>query len=198
MITTGSGNLRPADLARTTVVVNGRSHAVDFAKLITWLRGYFTGLAPVWAAVTQGDPTDLNIGWSQAGGPVWFDYDTGGFNALPGEFACFLLYQRLHGAWLTPRYNGPAFRDHLVVLCPAVLAQPTVVTTYGRMSLLIDYQHVPSLARQHVMRRYLDEVVCPVAAHLGVVNRMDWLRPYLAMRLLSWWTTSRCICAVNR
>jgi hypothetical protein len=44
-----------------------------------------------------------------AGGPVWFDFDTGGLNALPGEFACFLLYQRLHGAWLTPRYNRAAF-----------------------------------------------------------------------------------------
>jgi hypothetical protein len=185
-INISSGNLRPADLARTSVVVNGRSHALDFAKLITWLRDYYcTGQVPIWAAVTQGDPTDLNIGWSPAGGPVWFDYDTGGFNALAGEFACFLLYQRLHGAWLTPRYNPAAFRDHPAALRPAVLARPTAATAHDRSSLLIDYQHAPTPARQHVMRRYLDEVVRPVAAHLGVDDLMNWLRPYLVMRLLA-------------
>lgn len=68
-----------------------------------------------------GRPTDLNIGWSVATGPVWFDYDTAGLNALAGEFACFLLYQRLHGAWLTPKYNPADFRDH-----PAALAAPSI------------------------------------------------------------------------
>lgn len=184
-LTISGRRLRPSQLATTRLVVNGREHALDFTALLTRLRAHFTPRAPVWAAVTQGDPTDINIGWSPAAGPVWFDYDTGGLNALPGEFACFLLYQRLHGAWLTPKYNPSAFRDHPASLSTATLAQPTVRIGGGESELVIDYQHTPTAARRHVLRRYLDEIVHPLADHLGIDDLMDWLRPYLVMRLLA-------------
>ncbi|MGH4014749.1 MAG: hypothetical protein ACRDSL_12650 [Pseudonocardiaceae bacterium] len=184
-ITSGTRRIRPEDLADLRLVVNGREHAVDFADLMIWLRVHFARRSPVWAAVTQGDPTDINIGWSPAGGPVWFDYDTGGLNALPGEFACFLLYQRLHGAWLTPYYNCAAFRDHPSALAPASLAEPVVHVEHSGSSLAIDYRHTSSPARRHVLRRYLDEIVRPIARHLGIDDLMAWLRPYLVMRLLA-------------
>lgn len=184
-ITTGTRKIRPQDLVDLRLVINGRNHAVDFAELMLRLRVHFARHSPVWAAVTQGDPTDVNIGWSPAGGPVWFDYDTGGLNALPGEFACFLLYQRLHGAWLTPHYNGAAFRDHPSVLALASLTEPVVHVEYSRPSLAIDYRHTLSAARRHVLRRYLGEVIRPIAHHLGVDDLMAWLRPYLVMRLLA-------------
>jgi hypothetical protein len=184
-VTIGDRRLRPSDLATLWLVVNGREHSIHFAKLMNRLRIHFAARNPVWAAITQGDPTDVNIGWSTAGGPVWFDYDTGGLNSLPGEFACFLLYQRLHGAWLTPRYNIAAFRDHPSALTPAILAEPIVHIEQHEHSLVIEYRHVPSPARQHVLRRYLDEIVLPLATHLGIDDLMDWLRPYLVMRLLA-------------
>jgi hypothetical protein len=180
----GGRRLRPSDLAAMPLIVNGREHTVDFAVLVTRMRIHFAGHNPVWAAATQGDPTDLNIGWSLAGGPVWFDYDTGGLNALSGEFACFLLCQRFHGAWLTPHYNPAAFRDHPSALAPASLIAPVVHIERDRSSLVIDYRHTPSPARQHALRRYLDELVFPIACRLGVDDVMDWLRPYLVMRLL--------------
>jgi len=184
-IVTGTRKIRPQDLANLRLVVNGREHKVDFADLMIWLRVHFARHSPVWAAITQGDPTDINIGWSPAGGPVWFDYDTGGPNALPGEFACFLLYQRFHGAWLTPHYNRAAFRDHPSALAPASLAEPIVHVEPTRSSLAIDYRHTPSPARRHGLRRYLDEIVQPIARHLGIDDLMTWLRPYLVMRLLA-------------
>jgi hypothetical protein len=184
-ITNGTRRVRPQDLADVRLVVNGREHAVDFAELMTRLRVHFARHSPVWAAITQGDPTDINIGWSPAGGPVWFDYDTGGLNALPGEFACFLLYQRFHGAWLTPHYNPAAFDDHPSALAPATLAEPVVQVEHTRSLLAIDYRHAPSRARRHVLRRYLDEIIRPIARHLGIDDLMAWMRPYLVMRLLA-------------
>lgn len=185
-IPTGDGRkLRPFDLTATQLTVNGREHALDFAHVLTWLRVHFARNNPVWAAVTQGDPTDVNIGWSPQGGPVWFDYDTGGLNALPGEIACFLLYQRLHGAWLTPHYNSTAFRDHPAALAPSSLAEPVVHSEHDGPSLVIDYEHVPSPARRHVLRRYLSEIVSPLTRHIGIDDLMAWLRPYLVMRLLA-------------
>ncbi|WP_418153956.1 hypothetical protein [Actinoalloteichus caeruleus] len=183
-ITNGTQRVRPEDLADLRLVVNGREHAVHFGELTTRLRDHFARHNPVWAAITQGDPTDINIGWSPAGGPVWFDYDTGGLNALPGEFACFLLYQRLHGAWLTPHYNRAAFDDHPSALTPSSLAEPVVQVEHNRSSLMITYRHAPSRARRHVLRRYLDEIIWPIARHLGIDDLMTWMRPYLVMRLL--------------
>lgn len=184
-ITTGTRTIRPQDVVNHRLVVNGQEHVLDFANLMIRLRVHFARHSPVWAALTQGDPTDLNIGWSPAGGPVWFDYDTAGLNALPGEFACFLLYQRLHGAWLTPHYNHAAFRDHPSALAPTSLAEPVVHIENSGSSLTIDYRHTPSRARRHVLRRYLDEIVHPIARHLGIEDPMAWLRPYLVMRLLA-------------
>lgn len=177
--------IHPSDLAGLRLVVNGQERTVDFSAVRTGLRVHFAQPNPVWAAVTQGDPTDINIGWSPAGGPVWFDYDTGGLNALPGEFACFLLYQGLHGAWLTPHYNPTAFRDHPAALATASLAEPVVRVQHRGSSLTIDYRHTPSPARRHVLRRYLDEFVHPIASYLGIDDVMAWLRPYLMMRLLA-------------
>lgn len=178
--------LRPTDLAATRLVVNGRGHALDFTALMTRLRVDFARHNPVWVAITQGDPTDINVGWSPAGGPIWFDYDTAGLNALPGEFACFLLYQRLHGAWLTPHYNIAAFRDRPSALTTTILAEPAVHIEHHRSSLVIQYLHThPTPARRHVLRRYHNEIILPLASHLGINDPMDWLRPYLVMRLLA-------------
>jgi hypothetical protein len=181
----GAAAVRPSDFASLRLVVNGKERSLDFAGLVAGLRAHFAAHQPVWAAVTQGDPTDLNIGWTPAGGAVWFDYDTAGLGALAGEFACFLLYQRLHGAWLVPRYHRDAFRDHPRALGPASLAEPTVRARWDGSSLTIDYRHEPSPARRHVMRRYLDDLVYPVADALGIDHVLDWLRPSLAMRLLA-------------
>lgn len=180
-----STGVRPSQLVGTTLIVNGREHLVDFTDLVIGLRLHFARNRSVWAAVTQGDPTDMNIGWSPTGGPVWFDYDTSGLNALPGEFACFLLYQRLHGAWLTPHYNPAAFRDHPSALAPEARIEPVVGVRDRGSALAIDYQHAPTVARQNVLRRYLDEVVKPIAGRLGIADLMGWLRPYLLMRLLA-------------
>jgi hypothetical protein len=177
-------DVRPSRLADLTTIVNGRELTVDFADTMNRIRQWFAPPTTVWAAVTQGDPTDLNIGWSPTGGPIWFDYDTGGLNALAGEFACFLMYQRLHGAWLTPRHNPHAFRDHPAALAHTTRPQAAVHIGLSRTALAIDHQHAASSARQHVMRRYLDMIIRPLTRQLDVPDVMAWLRPYLVMRVL--------------
>jgi hypothetical protein len=184
-LTSGDHVVRPSTLANLTLIINEHEHRVHFAELLSWLRSRLLGQGQVWAGLTQGDPTDVNVGWSPDAGAVWFDYDTAGLNAIAGESACFLLYQRLHGAWLTPTYNSAAFVDHPATLSSAVLLRPDVhVSADGAHGIRIDYRHRTSSARRHVIARYLDELVRPIAATLGISDLMDWLRPYLVMRLL--------------
>lgn len=174
------------DLAGTQLLVNTKPHTIDFRVLTAMLRSRFDPDRTEWAAITQGDPTDLNIGWTRQHGPTWFDFDTAGLNTLAGEFACFLWYQHLHGGWIVPTYNPAAFADHPAALQARVLNEPTIHTHRehtGRIA--IDYHHAPSPARQHTIGRYLRELVVPTAASLGVVDLLEWLRPWLAMRILA-------------
>ena len=177
--------VRPSALARMTLHVNDRPTVVDVGAVVTELRAHFDARTPVWAALTQGDPTDVNLGWTRDGGPVWFDFDTAGANALAGEFACFLLYQRLHGAWLTPLEKRAAFRDHPSALHPDVLARPHVTTRYVGDDLHIGYRHRAGPARRHLMHRYLADLVEPIAHRLGIDDVTHWLRPYVLLRLLA-------------
>ncbi|GAB3866036.1 hypothetical protein ACFPIJ_13435 [Dactylosporangium cerinum] len=175
-----------ADLATTTLLVDGQPHNVDFERLITVLRCRFDPDRIEWAAITQGDPTDLNLGWTPEQGPVWFDFDTGGRNALAGEFACFLWYQHLHGGWLVPTYNPAAFVDHPAALQHRVLNRPSVqVRRESARVISIDRRHEPSAARRHTISRYVHELVTPTAIALGVDDIVGWLRPWLIMRLLA-------------
>lgn len=175
--------IRCTDLRETTLVVNGRPQRLDFYALLANLRAALDAGGPVWAAITQGDPTDFNIGLDASDRPVWFDYDTGGLNTLPGEIACFLWYQRLHGAWLVPRYNPEAFADHRMSLTD--VAEPTVwLKRLSPRSVAIDYRHRPSAARRMAIARYLTQIARPLAASAGT-DLLTWLRPYLAMRILA-------------
>lgn len=177
----GQEELRPSDLRHTVLVVNRRVHRLDFASILADLRRFFVPSRQVWTALTQGDPTDVNLGT----GPVWFDHDTGGPNALAGEFACFLWYQFVQGGWLVPTYNPAAFVDHPATLDLRTRTMPTVqVRRDGRSVIAIDYSYAPSPARRHVMSRYLQELVRPLAAQIEVADVLEWLRPYLVMRIL--------------
>lgn len=85
------------------------------------------------------------------------------------------------------RHHRPcvAFRDHPSALSLAAVPVPAVGARQRGTVVTIDYEHMPSVARRHVMRRYLDDIVEPTAAAVGIDDVMAWLRPYLTMRLLA-------------
>lgn len=183
-----TGDVFPSNLRAD---VNGRPYVVDLPAIVGRLRADFATDNRVWAAVAQGDPTDFNIGWSPRSGPVWFDYDTGGLNAVAGEFACFLMYQVLHGTWLTPRYNRNAYEDHAEALHRSMFRRPRVYAEQSAAGLTITYAFTPGPVRAHVVGRYLAEVALPVAKALGIRDLWAWLRPYLIARVLGVYDITR-------
>jgi hypothetical protein len=187
----GESGVRPSRLADLDLDVNGTVRRLDLRSIVHDLRRHFSESQPVWAALTQGDPTDFNIGWSREGGPVWFDYDTAGSNALAGEFANFLLYQRLHGPWLTPHYNPDAYTDHPTARAARAQADHAMSIRLQDNGIRIEYRLAPSHARRRVMTRYLDELVLPIATMLEIDDVAAWLRPYLLMRLLAVYDLTR-------
>ncbi|MEU6871229.1 hypothetical protein [Streptomyces sp. NPDC046751] len=167
-----------------TLSINGRRHHLDWAATLRWLRAHFAEAEPVWAALTQGDPTDVNLAHPLA----WFDYDTAGMNSVPGEFANFLWYASALGGWLVPTHNPAAFADH-----PATFAHVQANTPELRRADIdhttstvhIDYTPRLSAPRRTAVTAYWNQLVQPVADRIWPgANLANLLRPYLAMRIL--------------
>jgi hypothetical protein len=176
--------LQVADLAHTSLLFNRVEHRLDLAAMLDALRIGFAQPGPVWAAVTQGDPTAFNLGWTRATGPFWFDYDTAGVCALAGEFAVFLVDLLLHGARLTPTMNPAAYRDHPAALVTSPAGTGASVHRVRPGLLEAEVHHQASPARRRLAATYLRDLVHPVAADLGIDDVAAWLRPHLLMRLL--------------
>ncbi|WP_260637101.1 hypothetical protein [Streptomyces angustmyceticus] len=184
LISDGFIDLPISRLASYTLNVNGRRHHLDWAATLRWLRAHFATREPVWAALTQGDPTDVNL----ADPLAWFDYDTAGMNSIPGEFANFLWYVSVLGGWLVPVYNPAAFADH-----PATFAHvPANRPELRRADLddatgIIHIDYVPRLSapRRAAVTTYWNQLVLPVADRLRLSTDLaNLLRPYLVLRIL--------------
>lgn len=171
-------------LGTYTLHVNGRCHHLDWAATLDRLRADFATAEPVWAALTQGDPTDVNLAHPLA----WFDYDTAGLNSIAGEFANFLWYTSALGGWLVPTYNVPAFTDHPATFDHIPANTPEIhraEVDHGARTVCVDY--TPRLAgpRRAAVAAYWDQLVHPVAERLWPGDSLaDLLRPYVAMRIL--------------
>ncbi|MFB7630446.1 hypothetical protein ACFC0M_05780 [Streptomyces sp. NPDC056149] len=171
-------------LGAYTLNINGQQLQLDWATTLGWLRTHFSTTKPVWTAITQGDPTDVNLAHPLA----WFDYDTAGHNSIAGEFANFLWYVSALGGWLVPTYNPAAFLDHPATFdhVPANTPQLGPVSIdRGTRTVHIDYTPRLTASRRTAVTAYWQQLVQPVAAHLWAgTDLADLLRPYLVMRIL--------------
>ncbi|MDX3025953.1 hypothetical protein [Streptomyces acidiscabies] len=171
-------------LGAYTLHINGRCHRLDWAATLDRLRADLATTEPVWAALTQGDPTDVNLAHPLA----WFDYDTAGLNSIAGEFANFLWYTSALGGWLVPTYNAPALADHPATFVHVPANTPEIHRAdvdHGTRTVRVDY--TPRLAgpRRAAIAAYRDQLVLPVAERLWPGDSLaELLRPYVAMRIL--------------
>lgn len=172
---------RPA--AANTFDVNGRVVELDYPAMLQRLRSHFNADRNVWSAITQGDPTSMNLA-ATALGPIWFDYDTAGRNAIAGEFACFLMDICVYSLWIGPLYGRSAYEGHPVALAMSAEASPDVSITVDQDAIRIRYRLRPLPAQRYAMNRYLQELVYPIAHDLGITDVKSWLAPYLVLRIL--------------
>jgi hypothetical protein len=149
---------RFSDLVRTGLYVNGRHHRFDWAATIAWLRDAFD--AHVWSAISQGDPTDVNLAVPLA----WLDHDTAGRNALVGEIANFSFYTAVLGGWLVPTLNPEAFAQHPATFARLPANTPHVSSHTHAGTLHIQFTDRLAHARRLALSRYWELLVRPIAA----------------------------------
>lgn len=184
LVADGLIDIQVSRLGAYTLNINGRRRHMDWAATLRRLRAHFASTKPVWAALTQGDPTDVNLAHPLA----WFDYDTAGMNSVPGEFANFLWYTSALGGWLVPTYNPAAFADHPATSDGVSANTPEVGRAdvdHATSTIHIDYTPRLSAPRHAAVTTYWGRLVRPVADRLWPgADLSNLLRPYLAMRIL--------------
>lgn len=165
------------------LVVNGASYHLDWAETLSLLRLWATDETSIWSAVTQGDPTDVNLAVPFA----VFDYDTAGFNAVAGEFANFLWYTAHLGGYLVPTYNPTVFAGHVRTFEHVDANAPALrsarVDEHDKQ-IVVEIDWKPSLARRQAISTYLDQVVKPLQAPMFGPSLDAQIRPFLALRIL--------------
>ncbi|MFH9394406.1 hypothetical protein [Streptomyces sp. NPDC017556] len=185
LIADGLVDIPVSRLSTYALKINGRRQHLDWAATLRWLRAHFATAEPVWAALTQGDPTDVNLAHPLA----WFDYDTAGMNSIPGEFANFLWYASALGGWLVPTYNPTAFADHPATFTHVPANTPEIrraAIDHANSTIHIDYTPRLSAPRRAAVTAYWNKLVRPVADRLWPGEDLaNLLRPYLAMRILA-------------
>lgn len=178
------GGVRVEELRDYTLIVNGRPRTLDWVQTLNWLQRWAADATPQWSAITQGDPTDVNLAVPFA----LFDYDTAGRNALCGEFANFCWYTGFLGGYLVPRRNPAAFTRSPEVFAQIPANAPDLRSFTADKSsrrLKIDLTWRPSPARLTANQIYWQDVVEPVWSRLaGAQDINRAIRPYLALRIL--------------
>ncbi|WP_028650001.1 hypothetical protein [Nocardiopsis sp. CNT312] len=179
-LTAAADGARLSDLARTGLYVNGDHHRLDWAKTISWLRGAFH--TPVWSAISQGDPTDVNLAVPLA----WLDYGTAGRNAIAGEIANFMFSTAVLGGWLVPTLNPQAFTQHPATFDRLPENTPRISTRSSSGTPHIRFTDRLTRARRRALSRYWELLATPLAARYFPGDAFaEALRPYLAMRIIA-------------
>jgi hypothetical protein len=176
----GDALLRAPDVRSLEVSVNLADPITVWPDAIYLLRDYFTRQHDCVAAITQGDPTELNIGWPL----IWFDFDNAGYNPILGEWAAFSWYIYAMGGYLVPKYAPLLFADHTEVFKHIPDCSPNVRVRRGGKVLELLYDLSVAGARKTLLTSYRDTFITPVAAQCGLRDWEQQIRYYIALRII--------------
>lgn len=182
-LSNGVEKIHVSNLKECEFIINHRSYRFDWQSCIDDLRGFFINSDHCWSAITQGDPTEINIGYPL----VWFDYGAAGYNSVLGEFANFCWDTYVFGGYLVPTYSARMLRDHPNTFNLLVLNKP-IITRFeiDRRSKRIVMNYTLKLldSRKLILEKYFKNTMDPI---ISKWIKSGWLldfKRYLSLRIL--------------
>lgn len=164
--------------------VNDRTYAFDLPCVIAAIRGELSPASQWETALTQGDPTEPNIGEPMC----WLDFEHAGRNVLAGEVANLLWYLLGMGGWLVPRYQPATYTRTLRLALPPVTTPVIgdVDISVRRRCAELTYTWRTGPGRHAAIKRLLTWLAGDLGAVLGCAptDMPALLRPFLILRIL--------------
>jgi hypothetical protein len=182
-LSNGKHALSVSEFDQYRFIINGVSYSFDWNRCINSLREHFDVLNHTWTAITQGDPTAVNIGYPL----VWMDFENSGHNAIFGEFANFCWDTYVLGGYLVPKYGARSIRDHPATLRFAFLNAPTIERfeiDHQSKRIFVDYRMVLPSARRVILKKYFEGLMTPVIAQTNPAGWQCEFAQYLSLRII--------------
>lgn len=167
---------------KMNISVNGVRYQKNTKQIISDTVNYFKKRNRELCFLTQGDPLTINIGTK----PVFFDFDTSGFNALAGEVAIFIWAVFLAEVYYYPKYNPKSYISRSVFLKEIMDNKPRVLKKISRKdnTLLLKLAYNLSKNRRYIIKRYIEII----SKELTKKQRRDLnksIKFFIAMRILA-------------
>lgn len=155
--------------------INNKKILISLDKIVSDLKSYFSNNFKTISVISQGDPTELNIG-----NPfTFFDYDTAGRNDIWGEFSNFLWSTFFLSAYIVPLYNPLAYKKHE----SSLIIKDNLSVQYKELdNFVVSYSLNKN--RQQIIGMYIKNVVLPFCQKNNIASIEQKIRPYLLMRII--------------
>lgn len=167
---------------RMNISVNGVRYRKDTKQVILDTINYFRKRNKELCFLTQGDPLTFNIGTK----PVFFDFDTSGFNALAGEAAIFIWAVFLAEVYYYPKYNPKSYTSRSIFLNEIKSNNPNVQKKISKKdnTLYLKLYYKLSKNRRYIIKKYIETISKELTK-----NELDILKKsikfFIAMRILA-------------
>lgn len=179
-----SDRLRPGGRLDRWYHETQRLAGLDISTLLADLRAELRPDRPWLTALTQGDPTEANIGHPRC----WLDFEHAGRNTIAGEIANLLWYLLALGGWLVPRYQPEVYAR--TMRRPA-LPRRTPVLAHAESSAQQGIERASYTWHLGPGRRAaVEQLLLRIQHDLGEAINLDrdrpmrCLGPFLALRIL--------------
>ncbi|MGW6745073.1 hypothetical protein ACWGDX_30815 [Streptomyces sp. NPDC055025] len=171
-------------LAGYDLVVNGTALRLDLPGLLRDAREALRPDSRWVTALTQGDPTEPNIGE-----PVcWLDFEYAGRNTIAGEIANLLWYLLAMGGWLVPAYQPDVYARTLRLSLPPCA---TPLVEHAELSqrhrrVEVQYSWPVGPGRRAAITQLLDRTRSDLGPAAGLTSDgfMARISHFLAVRIL--------------
>lgn len=141
-----------SDLLNYNYEINGEKFTPPIDTINACIN-YFNQSRTYSCFLSQGDPNELNIGLK----PIFFDYQTAGFNPLIAEIASFFWFMFFQSGYLSPKYYPNDYTNHPLSI--ENIEKQKAQLSYSKDDVLnklkIDIEFKPRRIRRGILKKYL-------------------------------------------
>lgn len=156
---------------KTYIMYNGENIKIDISSIYDSIKDFFKSNKKSVCIVSQCDPNDLNICLDG----TMFDFTSGGYVPLMGEFATFFWYNFGQAEYLAIKYNKQAFKKHDISKFKIEINENDII-------------YKPRLIRQEAIDNYISLISEVMECYNEEKLNKNWFnefKNYLAMKILA-------------
>ncbi|OIO41876.1 hypothetical protein COU62_04545 [Candidatus Pacearchaeota archaeon CG10_big_fil_rev_8_21_14_0_10_35_219] len=124
-------------------IINGRKYNLTIRKIIDLTKDYFKVNKAENCFLSQGDPILNNIGYK----PVFFDFETAGFNPIVAEASIFFWGVFIAEVYFNPKYHKSSYYRHQKVTKDG-LNKPQIKYSINEKSKTIELEIAYSISER--------------------------------------------------